>query len=338
MGDILFVGSCSGNFYALDRQTGRIRWTYNIRQDGDQTSFHGDPLVTDDLILIGAENGKQGHIYAFERESGKVRWKSLAPAGAEGNVGVASDLVRRGRQIYAVAQGDELLCLNLDDGRTRWTFTSQYDRQKNILSNSPTLAGDLVLFAGLDGVFYALQADTGQIVWKTDLHSRLATTPLVLPSGVYVGTQDGHLYCLQVKSGAVTRSLAVNGLPDRYIVMTADSLFAVLARARQTEGGISFQPNDLDAIDSDLHRVQWLQKTPALVPRNSWTSSRPYVWKDYIVVGDLAGKLFAFRQKDGSLGWSKQFPSRVVRGLGFTNDLLYVGMQGGMIYALRSPF
>lgn len=163
MGDFLFVGSCSGNFYALDRQTGRLQWSYNIKQDGDQTSFHGDPLVTGDLILIGADNGKQGHIYAFERESGKVRWKSLAPAGADGNVGVASDLVRRDDNIYAVAQGDELLCLSIKDGSTRWTFASQFDRQKAILSNPPALDGNVVLMAGLDGFFYGLQADSGKV-------------------------------------------------------------------------------------------------------------------------------------------------------------------------------
>lgn len=58
----LVVGSCSGNFCTLDRQTGQIRWRYNIKQDGNQTSFHGDPLVTDDLILINGDNGKQGHV------------------------------------------------------------------------------------------------------------------------------------------------------------------------------------------------------------------------------------------------------------------------------------
>jgi outer membrane protein assembly factor BamB len=338
VGNVLLVGSCSGNFYALDRRTGQVRWTYNVRQDGDQTSFHGDPLVTDNLILIGTDNGKQGHLYAFERESGKVRWKTLAPAGAEGNVGAATDIVRRGNQIYAVAQGDELLCVSLEDGNIRWTFASQYDRHKNLLTHSPALVGELVLFAGLDGILYALQADSGQIVWKADLHSRLTTSPIVSPNGIYVGTQDGHVYCLQTKNGAITRSLAADVPPDLHIAVTADSVFAVMAHAPQTEGGISFQQTDLEALDLDLHRVRWRQKTPAVVPRNTWTSSRPYLWKEYIVVGDLAGKLFAFQQKDGSLIWSQQFPSRVVRGVGFSNDLLYLGMQGGMIYALDSPF
>lgn len=338
MGNLLFVGSCSGNVYALDRKTGRLRWTYNIRQDGDQTSFHGDPLVTDDLILIGADNGKQGHIYAFERESGNVRWKSLAPAGAGGNVGVASDLVRRGNRVYAVAQGDELLCLSLEDGNTRWTFTNQFDRQKAILSNPPALDGDVVLMGGLDGFVYGLQADSGKVIWKTDLHSPVRTNPIVSEGAVYVGTEDHHLYQLQTRTGAVTRALAVKGFPDRYAAVTGDSLLTVLMQAPQTAGGILFRPNELDSIDLRLQQLKWQQKPLTSIVRNSWASSRPYVWKDYVFVGDLAGKLFAFHRGNGSLAWSYQFPSRVVRGIGFTNDMLYVGMQGGMIYAFVPPF
>jgi outer membrane protein assembly factor BamB len=338
VGNLLFVGSCSGNFYALDRQTGGIRWSYNIKKDGNQTSFHGDPLVTDNLILIGADNGTQGHLYAFERESGKVRWKSLAPTRAEGNVGVASDIVRQGNRVYAVAQGHELLCLSLEDGSTRWTFASHFDRQRNLISNSPTLVANLVLLGGLDGLVYALQADSGQVVWKTDLHSRITTTPIVSQESVYVGTQDGHFYQLQAKSGAITRSLVITGFPDRHMTGTADSLLAVLIHPPQTAGGSQFQPNDLDSIGLDLRRVNWLQKSSPTVVRNSWTSSRPYLWKDYVFVGDLGGKLFAFHKSDGSAAWSHQFASRVVRGIGFANDMFYVGMQGGMIYAVAPPF
>lgn len=338
MGNILFVGSCSGNFYALDRHNGRIRRTYNIKRDGDQTSFHGDPLVTDSLILIGADNGKQGHLYAFERDSGKVRWKVLAPAGADGNVGVASDIVRQGNRVYAVAQGDELLCLSLEDGSTRWTFASHFDRQRNLISNSPTFDENVVLLGSLDGSVYALQADSGQAVWKTDLHSRVTTTPIVSQGSVYVGTQDGHLYQLQTKTGAVTRALVISGFPDRHMGVTANSLLTILIHPAQTAGGSQYQPNDLDSIDLDLHGVNWLQKSSPAVVRNSWTSSRPYVWKDYVFVGDLAGKLFAFHKGNASLAWSHQFPSRVLRGIGFTNDMLYLGMQGGMIYALVPSF
>ena len=66
----MFIGSCAGNFYAINKSTGQLRWSYDIRKDGNQQSFHGDPLVTNDLILIGTDrscdpNGV-GHVYAYE--------------------------------------------------------------------------------------------------------------------------------------------------------------------------------------------------------------------------------------------------------------------------------
>ena len=51
--DTVFIGSCAGVFYALNKATGKMRWSYDIRQDGKQISFHGNPLVVDDMILIG---------------------------------------------------------------------------------------------------------------------------------------------------------------------------------------------------------------------------------------------------------------------------------------------
>ena len=71
----MFIGSCAGNFYAINKTTGQAQWSYDIRKDGKQVSFHGDPLVTGDLILIGTDYscapGGVGHVYAFARE-----WKS----------------------------------------------------------------------------------------------------------------------------------------------------------------------------------------------------------------------------------------------------------------------
>ena len=80
----MFIGSCAGNFYALNKTTGEVQWSYDIRKDGKQQSFHGDPLVISDLILIGTDRSCDpegvGHVYAFERSSGNVRWSTVRPA------------------------------------------------------------------------------------------------------------------------------------------------------------------------------------------------------------------------------------------------------------------
>src|SRR5687767_3923794 len=51
----VYVGSCAGIFYAFNKDTGEVRWTYDIRKDGKQTSFHGNPLIAGDVILIGTD-------------------------------------------------------------------------------------------------------------------------------------------------------------------------------------------------------------------------------------------------------------------------------------------
>ena len=73
MGDLLYQGSCTGVFYALDRRTGEVRWAHDTAPDGEPASFHGDPLVSGDLILTGADAPNLGHLYAFELETGAVR-------------------------------------------------------------------------------------------------------------------------------------------------------------------------------------------------------------------------------------------------------------------------
>src|SRR5713226_3709202 len=108
---------------ALDNKAGQVKWSYDIRKDGEQSQFHGDPLITDELVVIGTD-GKIGHVYAFERATGAVRWKYRV-----NERGVASDVVRLGHYVYAVTLGDELICLDLESGRAKWSFRSRFSSQ-----------------------------------------------------------------------------------------------------------------------------------------------------------------------------------------------------------------
>ncbi len=99
-----------------------MKWQYDITKDGDQRQFHGDPLITDELVVVGTD-GNIGHVYAFERYTGIVRWKYRVTER-----GVASDIVRLGDSVYAVTLGNELLSLDIKSGKARWTFHGGYSR------------------------------------------------------------------------------------------------------------------------------------------------------------------------------------------------------------------
>lgn len=96
-GDSVFVGSCSGVFYALNKNTGQLQWSYDITKDGKQRSFHGNPLLTGEMVLIGTDQACDlesiGHVYAFDRRTGAVKWKYKSTS-------VPTDIIQVGSNIY----------------------------------------------------------------------------------------------------------------------------------------------------------------------------------------------------------------------------------------------
>ena len=309
MGDLLVVGSCNGMIRALDKKTGQVRWSYDIRRDGDQTEFHGDPLVTENLIIIGTD-GKMGHLYAFERLTGAMRWKYRVDWR-----GLASDIVRSGDRIYAVTLGDELVCLDLESGAAMWTFRSSAPAKSLYWNSSPTVTGGLVYYGGLDGIAYAVHARSGKLVWKTDLGARVSTSVAAHGRDIYVGTANRHLYRLDADSGKVLADFAVDAEPRWRLIVASDSLLAFLG------------PQTLASFDLSLKGICWSAKAS-----KNWTSARPYVWRDTVLAGDGHG-LVAFRASDGTQAWSHQVPE-VIRGIGVSDDVLYVGTLKGPVFAL----
>jgi outer membrane protein assembly factor BamB len=102
VGDHLYVGSCSGRFFALNRTNGQVVWSHDTSVDGPSASFHGDVLVTDRLVLVGSDAEPQGYLYALERSTGVARWKHPFPGG------VGAAILRRGETAFAVSASGEV--------------------------------------------------------------------------------------------------------------------------------------------------------------------------------------------------------------------------------------
>ena len=308
VGDLLIVSSCNGLIRALDKKTGEVRWSYDIHKDGDQTEFHGDPLVTEKLIVIGTD-GKMGHVYAFEWLTGAVRWKYRV-----GWRGLASDVVRSGDNVYAVTLGDELVCLDLESGALKWSFRSSAPAKLFYWTSSPAVTGDRAYFGGLDGIAYAVDARSGKLIWKTDLGARVSSSIASRGRGIYVGTANRHVYRMDADSGKVLADLPVEAEPRWRLLVTNDSLLVFLGT------------QILASLDLSLKEVRWSARAS-----QDWTSARPYVWHDTVLAGD-GDNLVAFRVSDGARGWSHQL-SGMIRGIGVSGEVLYVGTRKGLIFA-----
>jgi len=88
----------------LDRKTGRVLWTATARQGTGKYFFHGDVLVTPDLVIAGADipiDAGGGSIHAFDRRASSG---GVCPRGR----GVAAALTGLDGKVFAATLAGEL--------------------------------------------------------------------------------------------------------------------------------------------------------------------------------------------------------------------------------------
>jgi outer membrane protein assembly factor BamB len=313
----MFIGSCAGTFYAINKTTGQVQWSYDIRRDGKQQSFHGDPLVTDDLILIGTDYSCApdgiGHVYAFERDTGKVRWKYRA-------ISVPTDITRVGSNVYFGSFQDQWSSVDLQTGDLNWSFSTGATNKDCDMPKSPVTDGNRLFIAGLDGVIYSLNASSGRVSWKRKLAASPSTALALGDRTIYVGTNDQRIYRLNAETGTVVSELAVESKPVGRLAFVNDSLLMFLDNASERAGYII-------SVDSKLASVRWKQRSSP-----EWASERPYVWKDLVLAGNCRGGMAAFRAMDGEPQWNLSL-NGCIRSIGSSGNMLFAGVQEGTIYA-----
>jgi eukaryotic-like serine/threonine-protein kinase len=317
----MFIGSCAGNFYAIDKITGQLQWSYDIRKDGKQQSFHGDPLVIGDLILIGTDRSCDpegvGHVYAFERDSGKVRWKYRSTS-------VPTDIVQVNSSVYFGSFQDQWSSVDFKTGSLNWRFSTGATNKDCDPPKAPVTDGNRLFIAGLDGAIYSLDASSGRVSWKRKLAAAPSTGLALRDKTVYVGTNDQQLYRLNTETGAVISELATEAKPVGRLAFANDSLLLFLQNASERVGYIV-------SVDSNLTSLRWKQRSSP-----DWASERPRLWKDLVLAGNCRGEMTAFRASDGERQWSLSLKG-CIRSIGSSDNMLFAGVQEGTIYAYELP-
>jgi len=311
-GDFLYLGSCAGVFSALDRDRGTVRWSQSVIADSVHREFHGDPLVTDDLVIIGTDTGPadSAGVWAFDRSTGEVRWRRRAGSG------VTTDIVRHGARGFVVSIEGELLCLELGSGRVVWSVaTGATDEDRR--SRSPAVIGDRVYFSAADWTVRAFDPSTGRPLWTRRLSAGVTTGLATVRGQLAFCAADSHLYALDPKSGEVTARVPIAGGPYAGpLLAVGDSLLLALGE------------RSITCFDWTRMRAGWSRSAS-----RPWSSSRPYLWRGDVLAGTEDGELFAFRLVDGLPRWSHRVKG-LIRGIGVGADTLYVGTFAGRVHAL----
>lgn len=311
---------------ALDRDRGELLWRIEAR-----------PAFS---LLAGSYGmvrlGPSGRVTLVDVRDGRVRWETELRPRAGPPAGAVVGGVHSPRCAVLAEAERSLVALDLNTGTQRWRFGAWRGRDFNL---NP--AGKLLLLTCGDSAVYALDAGSGELVWR---HTARATFELpavamrdrVLACGGPPGGRDARLFCTDLASGRLhwVRILDV-GVIGPAVWVKGDR---AVVPCRHYSGGSVLVGLDLSTGDERWRR--WLE---------DWGDYTLLAVDDDVVACGAGGMIAAVDADSGSLRWSHAFdktdpddmprrPEPVLRGgaLFVPADTVYVinPRDGAVIHQL----
>ncbi|MBA4137887.1 MAG: hypothetical protein C0518_11265 [Opitutus sp.] len=189
---VVFVGSVTGEFHALDAATGQSRWTFKTGG-----KLRATACVDRDRIYFGSMDR---FVYALDRATGALAWKFDTGGPVTTRPVLAGDKLVIGTRDAALLYG-----LNARDGSVAWSV----NHWLSWVESSPVLADDGLLYIGSSDSrrVRCLEPATGKVRWTTQVWGWTWGTPLVRGERVYFGTVGAAEYFVsqQASFGALDR-------------------------------------------------------------------------------------------------------------------------------------
>lgn len=210
-GGVVYTALATGTVLALDGATGDVLWNYPVatssssggilslfsRKTSDEETqsaldaVYGQPVVTDELVLIGSYNYG---LYAFDRISGEKIWEFSAEGAIIGGPTLWDGIA------YFGASDHKVYAVNAETGEVVW---AQPFETANWVWGAPAVDESHVYVGSMDHSVYAIDRETGQEVWHTDIGASVPGSVTLADGRLFVGAVDRKLHVLDAATGQV---------------------------------------------------------------------------------------------------------------------------------------
>jgi polyvinyl alcohol dehydrogenase (cytochrome) len=287
-----------------------LKWSFGYQGGGE----FGQPTVVDGRLFIAAASGR---IYSLDAKTGCSYWTFDAPVGSRTAVSIG-----------------EL-------GQTKKAVLPK--RLKRTLAHLDVIkAPSVAIFGDDSGTVYAIDAQRGTLVWKTQVEShplaRIVGAPTLYNNRVLVSmasteeaaaTKPGYACC------TFRGSVAALDLASGKLLWKSFTVLEEPQATRKSSNGVQeFAPAGgavMDAPTVDPKRAVLYVGTAGS------TTSVEQSLTDAIVAFDLdSGKLRWVKQlaRSGEMGSSGFLSSPILRTLASGNQVILAGQRSGVVYAL----
>lgn len=286
--DRIYVGDDTGQLSCLSLNGGKLVWEYKA---GNR--IVGTPAVAKDVVVFGSADK---YIYGLNAKNGSLLWKHQAKEAVLGAVAINGDIA------YIGGSDHTMRAVNIHNGNLVWEYTEV----KGYIETKPLIYDNKVIFGAWDNNMYALDKDTGKLLWKWDggltrMHfSPAAVWPVAAHGKVFFTAPDRVMTALDANTG-------------KTIWRTKDSM------VRETIG----LSEDQERIYSKTMQDSVVcYSTLEDIPHKIWSVNVSYgydhapsmpVEKGNTVFGSTKnGIVFALNAKDGKLLWKHKIGNSLI--------------------------
>jgi outer membrane protein assembly factor BamB len=250
--------------------------------------------------------------------------------------------------------------------RLLWHYT-----ERTLLEFPPVYANGRLYAVNNSGLAFALDANSGKLLWKRSIGRLNASSPTFYKDRLYiVSLVPGHVLKLDAKTGRVIWKRELPGRAESSPLVTGntvyfgcedDQLFALSTRnghqrwATTLAGPVKSAPayyrgtlfvgdygGEMNAVDAKTGRLIWQSGSLG----NGFGSggefySTPAVAFGRVYAGNNDGRIYSYDLNDGTLAWTHSTGGYVYSGPTVANTqntapTVYIGSFDGNIYALNA--
>jgi len=324
------------------------------------------PTIVDGKVFVGGTPGGSSSVYCFNETTGELVWKSVGE-------GTNSSACVVNGKVFIGSYSGNVYCLNASNGDKIWNLniggmieasptvvdgkvfigsqkhetapyfyeTTNYfyclnessadiiwkfeaDGSGQGLASSPAVADGRVFIGFDDGNIYCFNESTGASLWNHTTGNVVFSSPTVVDGKVFVGSGDGNIYCLEELTGALVWNYTTGGLVDSSTAVAGGRVF------------VGSWDKNVYALNATNGNLIWNYKTGDMIHRSS-----PALADGKVFIGSFDGNIYCLNQLNGQLIWKYTFERRypdvplnpVISSPAVANGKVFVSSFAGKLYA-----
>jgi outer membrane protein assembly factor BamB len=235
------------------------------------------------LTAIGQKNGKWAWKYRSHR------CVAASPALGPHAHGTVYETFLNRPPCNALTGGHggdgEVIALSVGRGKIHWRHTIGPSE------SSPLIVDERLYVGDWNGDVWAFDANYGRVLWKASLGGAIKGGIAYAGGRLYVGSYDGHVYCLSTSGKTLWRASAEPRLYGHATFYSTPAVAYGRVYIGSTDGKVY-------SFGAKTGKLRWSHGT------GGYVYASPAVWNQTVFAGSYSGRFYALDAATGDVRWS----------------------------------